>query len=326
MIQSFSDSISKLNSRASPELGVGAEVIVEAVGVFQIAVDAPLAVAGGDVEELVEVVAGGEAELKVLQARVLSSGASESPLAEDGGNGRFGGGGDAGAFNEKIVGDPGLEIPAAEEVIVVGGVNIRRKERLVAAEQDGIVDGDLGPAFAGVESAAVGEDVSVVAGGEDHRADAPFQAENRADFLEGGDRVLIQDVSEDSDEGVGKFSQIPGQLSIELKISALVERGVGVDEVSASDATIEVVGEVVHAHVDVDAAGVGAFIGGGGSGKCIDAGVLGFEGETGGFLRETCGGEQRRGQAAKGGEHRKVGHGGMYIGGRAECVAGEVVR
>src|SRR5205085_12385914 len=132
--------------------------------------------------------------------------------------------------------------------------------------------------FAGVELAAVGEDVSILASGEDQRADAPLDAENGADFLKRGDGVLIEHVGEDSDEGMRQFSQIPGKFSVELKVGAFVgDQGAGglaFDEAGASDAAIEIVAEVVHAHVDVDAAGLGRFVRGGGRGQGVDAGIL----------------------------------------------------
>src|SRR6266550_3713243 len=130
---SFIELIRKLNSRAAPELGVGAEFVVEAVGVKHIAVDAPLAVAGG------------EAKLKVLEAGVFSGGTGEGLLADHAADGRFGGEVDAGAFDDKIVGDAGLKIPAVVNVVVVGRVDIRRKERLVAAEENRVVKGDFSP-------------------------------------------------------------------------------------------------------------------------------------------------------------------------------------
>src|ERR1043165_5100818 len=98
-------SIRKLYSRSPPELGVGADFVVDSIGVKHIAVDAPLAVAVGDVEDLVEVVAGGEAEFVVLEAAVFAGGAGEGLVDEDRADGRFGGEADAGAFDHKIVGD-----------------------------------------------------------------------------------------------------------------------------------------------------------------------------------------------------------------------------
>src|SRR5258708_2930321 len=50
------NSIRKLNSRPAPELRVRAQVVVEPIGIEKIAVEAPLAESGGNVEHLVEVI------------------------------------------------------------------------------------------------------------------------------------------------------------------------------------------------------------------------------------------------------------------------------
>ena len=47
-------------------------MVLQAVGVKEVAVEAPLAEAGGDAKDLIEVVAGGEAELVMLEAGVFS--------------------------------------------------------------------------------------------------------------------------------------------------------------------------------------------------------------------------------------------------------------
>src|SRR5436190_23398511 len=104
--------IRKLDSRSAPQLRIGAEMIVQSIRIIHIAVDAPLAEAGGDVEHLIQVVARGQAEFVMLEAGVFAGGADEGLVADDASDGRFCGEVDAGAFNHKIVRDAGLKIPA----------------------------------------------------------------------------------------------------------------------------------------------------------------------------------------------------------------------
>ena len=55
----------------APQLGVGEQVVVDAVGVVQVAFDVERPVAAGDVEQRVEVVPPDQADVPVLEAGVL---------------------------------------------------------------------------------------------------------------------------------------------------------------------------------------------------------------------------------------------------------------
>ena len=110
-----------------------------------------------------------------------------------------------------------------------------------------------------------------------------------------------------------QLAEVPDQFAVVLEVGALVgdwAGGVGIDELGAIDAAIEIVAEVVDAHVDIDAAGVGAFVGSGGSGQGVNAGVLWFYGESRGFLGEAQTAQERGGGGRKCCEPGMVRHGG----------------
>jgi hypothetical protein len=145
----------------------------------------------------------------VLQAGVLAlgDGGGVEAVVEDVGDVGQGGQGQAGALEDEVVLDAGLDVPAVVLVVVVGGVDVGRDDRRVGAEQPGVVERELGVDLAGVQVVALGEDVGEVAGLEDERAEVPLDAEVGADLLEAGDRVGRVDVDERADERVGELAE-----------------------------------------------------------------------------------------------------------------------
>ena len=68
--------------------------------------------------------------------------------------------------SEKVVLDPGFEVEAIVLVVVVRNVDVWREKRMVAPEQDGIVELDPGEDLRRVELVALGKDVRLPAGGD----------------------------------------------------------------------------------------------------------------------------------------------------------------
>src|SRR5690242_9866315 len=60
-------SVSEPDSDAAPDAGVAAEVGAEAIGVKEVALELPLAVAAWEVQRSVERIGGGEADVVVLE-------------------------------------------------------------------------------------------------------------------------------------------------------------------------------------------------------------------------------------------------------------------
>ncbi len=245
-----------------PQTVSSAQVAADAVGVVEISVDGPLAEPLRDVQQLVEAVFAGETDLVMLEAGVLAGRPGEISMRNHIGDGCVGRQRDAGAFDDEVVGNAELDVPAVVQVVVVRGVDVRRKQRLIAVEQRLVVQGDLEPHLAGVELAAIGEFVDVVADFEEQRPQIPVGPEERPDFLEIRHGVRIEHVGEDSEERVGQLAEVELHPAVKLEIGAVgccIMADIA-DEVAAVDAAVDVAAEVIDLHVEVDAAGVHALV------------------------------------------------------------------
>ena len=181
--------VGEADACAAPDGGIGVEFVADGVGVEEVAVDGPLAVALGDVEEEVEGIFEGGTEVVVLEAGVFAGGAGEEGVVGDIGDIEDGSDDEAEFFEDEVVFDAGFDVPAVVEVVVVGGVDVWGEDGLVGVEEDGVVEGDFEEDFVGVFVGAVGIGIAIVAAGDDEGADAPFGAEEGSDFLEVGDGV-----------------------------------------------------------------------------------------------------------------------------------------
>src|SRR5690606_33247163 len=118
---------------------------------------------------------------------------------------------------------PRLDVPALVQIVVVCRLEIGRQYpppkdpriiQLNAAE-------DLGR----TQCAAIRLKVRRMTKCERDAVNVPSRAEERADFLELGDQVLVGDIDEQAHKRVGELVQVPRQLPRNLEIECSLTRG-----------------------------------------------------------------------------------------------------
>ena len=140
----------------------------------------------------------------------------------------------------KIPPQAGLDVGAGVGVVVVGGEDVGAEDRVVAAGEIAVVDGQLREDLAGVQVAAVGVGEALLADGEGEGVVLELQADAGADDLEVAQVVALGGVGEDADERVGQPAEVEFQQRVDLHVDGVLVR-LRLDDL---DAAKNVVGDV----------------------------------------------------------------------------------
>src|SRR5947209_20279791 len=95
---------------------------------------------------------------------------------------------DASVLDDEVVLDPGFDVEAVIDVVVVRAEDVRREDRPLGLEEERVVEGDAGVQLGRVEVLAIGIDVAVDAAVDGEAPQCPLHAAERADYLEAADR------------------------------------------------------------------------------------------------------------------------------------------